>query len=104
MSIIQEIERKKDFEKLFSYMMTFKKSLLKLENNQEKFKAFEFIDLILHKSINNHDICKECLAITSTVNIKILLNKYAGYNENDLLHFNAFCLIDNISLDYKRHC
>lgn len=74
-----------NYSELFNKISSIKSKINILENTNEKFKAIEFLEILLYKKID----------FKNTIDLKIALIHNCLYNEENLLHFNAFCLIDS---------
>lgn len=74
-----------NYSELFNKISSIKSKINILENTNKKFKAIEFLEILLYKKID----------FKNTIDLKIALIHNCLYNEENLLHFNAFCLIDS---------
>ena len=74
-----------NYSELFNKISSVKSKINILENTNEKFKAIEFLEILLYKKID----------FKNTIDLKIALINNCLYNEENILHFNAFCLIDS---------
>ena len=68
------------------------------EVNDVYYVARVFLKRISTSKINIEELKKWESGKTSTNELKEILTKFAGYEDNDIKHFNAFCLIDNYTV------
>ena len=87
-------------KELFNLISIYKKEISKLENTPQKFKAIEMLEILLEKARNNNELALFLRNnLKGTVKLRNTLKEYALYNEDDLIHFNAMIIIDNINYD-----